>query len=259
MEDGSPLPSVSLIGFDSPHRGIQLLKKVTLSYLKDWWGFPIAEGPELGDIVVTNEDIGPLDEALERRDISRPFIIMWGARGNPSVLQSTSDYERIGGFCRILYKPSGPRGLRAFMKLAMHTLKVGHSQYRQSSPPQVMPGYVSHAKNEADRYASAAWRRNSDESYKVTQKSSAAARPLMSRSITANPLSSLRQVVSGQIDGQVSPPATTLDPSKATISVGSGGSLLKSAVRLPSLEEGREDRKARVLVVEDNNILRNLL
>lgn len=238
-----------------------MLKSVTLSYLRDWWGFPIKEGLELGDIVVTNEDIDPLNDALERKDVSKPFIILWGARGNPSVLSATSEYERLGGFCRILYKPGGPTRLRAIMKLCIHTLKIGQYQYRQTPTPQVMPGYVSHAKDEANRYSSAAWRRNSDESYsKAPSRSPPSMRPMLSRAITANPLSALRQVVSGQIDGQVNPATTTLDPSKATISIGSGGSLLRSAVRLPSRDRRISDEwRARILVVEDNNILRNLL
>lgn len=259
MEDGSPLPTVSLLGFDDAHRGVQLLRKVVLGYLQDWWAFPVNEGPELGDIVVVNEDIAPLMGAVQKRDVRRPFVILWGARGDPTILAVTSEYERMGGFCRILYKPGGPTRLRAIMKLSIHALKMGHYQYRKTSPPvNMMPGYVSQAKGEADRYSSAAWRRNSDESYKITQ--SKPTRPSMARAITLNPLSNLRQIVqSDEAEASPSPPGTPVDPVLATIPVGSGGSLLKSAVKTTAPEVQQQERRPRVLVVEDNSLLRNLL
>src|ERR1700761_5929559 len=46
---------VSLLGFDDPHRGVQLLRRVLTHYLVSWWKFQIAPPGSPGDIVVTNE------------------------------------------------------------------------------------------------------------------------------------------------------------------------------------------------------------
>ncbi|RXW24263.1 hypothetical protein EST38_g1595 [Candolleomyces aberdarensis] len=259
MEDGTQLPSVKLLGFNSSHRGVQLLENVIRRYVTEWWGLRIEEGPGRGEIVIVNEDIGPLIDAVERRDISRPFVVLWGARGNPSILTVTGEYEKMGGFCRILYKPGGPTRLRAMLKLCIHAWKIGPG--RQVASVQ---GRRSSARGEADRYSSAVWRRNSDETYKPA-RISAGARPSMHpRSMTVAPTSipsNLRNNVVSERDEELdqdTPVTTTMDPVLATISVGSGGSLLKSAVQSPETTV-ITDRKTRVLVVEDNTILRNLL
>ncbi|KAJ2922862.1 hypothetical protein H1R20_g14244, partial [Candolleomyces eurysporus] len=260
MEDGTPLPCVKMLGFDASHRGVQLLRNVIRRYVTEWWGLRIEEGPGRGEIVIVNEDIGPLIDAVERRDISRPFVILWGARGNPSILSVTGEYEKMGGFCRILYKPGGPTRLRTMLKLCIHAWKIGPG--RQGPGVQ---GRRSSARGEADRYSSAAWRRNSDETYKPA-RINAGARPSMHpRSMTVAPSSipsNLRNNVVSERDEELDQDTpvttTTLDPVLATISVGSGGSLLKSAVQSPETTV-ITDRKTRVLVVEDNTILRNLL
>lgn len=254
MEDGSRLPTVKMLGFDASHRGVQMLKSVIHRYVTEWWGLRVEEGPGRGDIVIVNEDTGPLIDAVEGRDISRPFVILWGARGNPSVLTVTGEYEKMGGFCRILYKPGGPTRLRAMLKLCIHAWKIGPGR----------PGVHRSSAREADRYSSAVWRRNSDETYKPARISSGTTRPSMHpRSLTVAPSSipsHLRNVVANHDEDldQDTPVTTMSDPTLATISVGSGGSLLKSAVQSPETTV-ISDRKTRVLVVEDNTILRNLL
>ncbi|KAJ2916616.1 hypothetical protein MD484_g3804, partial [Candolleomyces efflorescens] len=255
MEDGSQLPSVKMLGFDAPHRGVQMLKNVIHRYVTEWWGLRVEEGSGRGDIVIVNEDTGPLMDAVEGRDISRPFIILWGARGNPSVLTVTGEYEKMGGFCRILYKPGGPTRLRAMLKLCIHAWKIG--------PGRQGPGVRRSSAREADRYSSAAWRRNSDETYKPSRTTSSATRPAMHpRSMTVAPSSvpsNLRNVVTPHEEHLDQDTPVTSDPTTlATISVGSGGSLLRSAVQSPETTV-ISDRKTRVLVVEDNTILRNLL
>lgn len=259
-EDDGCLPTVTLLGFESPHRGVQLLKNVISGYLRNWWGFSItADGEERGDIVVVNEDISYLVDAVARKDVSRPFVVLCGARGDPNILSVTSEYEGMGGFCRILNKPGGPTRLRAILKLSVHAVKMRQYNIRNSMAPMSMPGYVSHAKGEADRYSSAAWRRNSDESYKLAQTPS---RPAMNRAITVSPLSlsTMRHAVLEQSESEASTPGSVEDSKPTTmITIGSGGSLLRSACVTPVPEAVDARRKARVLVVEDNTILRNLL
>ncbi|KAF5337565.1 hypothetical protein D9611_015009 [Ephemerocybe angulata] len=215
-----------LLGFDDAHRGVQLLRKVVLGYLQDWWAFPVNEGPELGDIVVVNEDIAPLMGAVQKRDVRRP----------------------------ILYKPGGPTRLRAIMKLSIHALKMGHYQYRKTSPPvNMMPG-----QGRGGSIQQRAWRRNSDESYKITQ-SSQHVQVWLVRSRSTHFRTCGQIVQSDEAEASPSPPGTPVDPVLATIPVGSGGSLLKSAVKTTAPEVQQQERRPRVFGRGDNSLLRNLL
>lgn len=136
------LPTISLVGFDTPHRGIRLLDRTLRSYLEKWWGFDVVTGTENGDIVILNEDISPVIYATECHDISRPFIIISSARGSPSVMQVATEHESIGGFCRILYKPGGPTRLCAILKLAIHATKIGSTTVDLNTPPDDVSGFT---------------------------------------------------------------------------------------------------------------------
>ncbi|KAF5359416.1 hypothetical protein D9756_003309 [Leucocoprinus leucothites] len=155
-ENGS-LPTISLVGFDGPHRGTILLERVVRSYLETWWHFDVITGAQNGDIVILNEDVGPIIAATENHDISRPFIILSGARGSPSIMHVATEHERIGGFCRILYKPGGPSRLRSILKLAVRTRSIG------STPEQVtISDYSSFTTDEGGFRVP---RRNSEKGY----------------------------------------------------------------------------------------------
>jgi hypothetical protein len=156
LEYGS-LPSISLVGFDGPHRGIQLLERILRSYLEKWWNFNVVSGAQNGDIIILNEDVGPVIAATEKHDISRPFIILSGARGSPSIMQVATEHERIGGFCRILYKPGGPGRLRSILKLAVRTRMIGNT-HEQSIASENSQSFTVDAGFKVIR-------RNSDESY----------------------------------------------------------------------------------------------
>jgi hypothetical protein len=130
---------ISLVGFDDPHRGVQLLRRVLTHYLVSWWDFQIAPPGSLGDIVIANEDLSALQLAIEQREIGRPFILLTVNRGERHLTATVTEFELLGGFCRILYKPGGPSRLRQALKLCMHALKIS----RRSSPtPEVTPTRV---------------------------------------------------------------------------------------------------------------------
>ncbi|KIK10098.1 hypothetical protein K443DRAFT_670728 [Laccaria amethystina LaAM-08-1] len=248
--DGTPLPTVSLIGFGGPHKGTRLLNNVIRTYLTTWWGFQIYPGPEYGDIIILNEDPAPVVAATERRDTSHPFVILSAARGSPAIMSIAGEHERIGGFCRILYKPGGPSRLRTILKLCNHALKIGSSRV----PSPILNDDSIHPVISGERTGSKSNvpRRNSEESHSFS-RSTGARRPMMTpRSSTAHPV---------PVAGRILPPtlrpieAVDLDNTDTTVTVGSGGTLLKSSIG--SLD--KSPHRSRVLVVEDNGIIRNLL
>nr|GAT60998.1 histidine kinase [Mycena chlorophos] len=239
--------TVSLVGFDLDHKGVQLLRSVIQTYLVSWWGFEIRPPSEgLGDIVILNEDVELVKKATSARDTSRPFVVLSTLHGNPAVLGIFADHEHIGGFCRPMYKPGGPVKLHNLLKLALHAVKIAHPG-RDS--PSVEPDHLSESASAAT--IGGVFRRNSEE------HSRSSVRPVMSpRASTIHPLSSLswkrRRDPSIQERDTPSPENDELK----TISIGGveAGTLLKTSVGTMNSE-----RRFRVLVVEDNNVLRMLL
>ncbi|KAK0495403.1 hypothetical protein EDD18DRAFT_1075778 [Armillaria luteobubalina] len=256
--------SVSLVGFGHDHRGIQLLESVLKSYLTSW-GFEVKEdGSDLGDILILNEDVDLVINATEQHDTLRPFIVLSGSRGNPKVLSVASEHERIGGFCRILYKPGGPSRLRAALKLCVHALKI------QSRAPEANSGdrkeglYTDMAIDgvtSSPSMSTISTRRNSEETGKFQ-----ISRPPLPRSVTAHPLQSPSWrggSISQETDTAGSSSKKILEEEQPiesetfspTINVGMGGTLLKTSV---GTIQSRLSR-FKILVVEDNSILRSLL
>lgn len=239
--------TVSLHGFNPKHRGLLLLESTLRTYLGSWWGFNVLPNDQAwGRIVILNEDYSPVIAATERRDTSHPFIIMAEARGNPDVLAAASDYDNIGGFCRALYKPVGPSKLWALIKLCVHTIHF-------STPPFSTNGVDSDV--DVESISARMQRRKSEDGMYAIKRPR-----MMPRSMTASPVippwphsiserDSVGRPLSRALDEEVN------DESCSTILVGDGGTLLKSSVG--SIESRKQ--RFRVLVVEDNNILRSLL
>ena len=46
------LPKVALLGFESSHRGVRLLRKVLHTQITGWWGFDIMEDSKQGEIFI---------------------------------------------------------------------------------------------------------------------------------------------------------------------------------------------------------------
>ncbi|KAJ7671630.1 atypical/HisK protein kinase [Mycena polygramma] len=238
---------VSLVGFGDDHKGVQLLHTTIQTYLVSWWGFEVrTSDQDYGEIVILNENVEPVKQATAERNTSRPFIILSTQRGNPGVMAIASEYERIGGFCRIIYKPGGPSRLYGLLKLCLHAIKIGRSG--GSSPfPEL--------EHEPAPAMTPVTRRNSAESGSVLGFS---VRPTMlQRSSTAHPLTSMSWRTLSSTAEKEEPSSTPAeeDGEMPTIKIGAHGTLLRSSMGTINSDE----RRFRVLVVEDNSILRNLL
>jgi hypothetical protein len=253
---------VSLVGFDDPHRGVQLLRRVVTHYLVSWWDFQITPPGSLGDIVIANEDLSALQLAIERREISRPFILLTVHRGERHLTATVTEFERLGGFCRILYKPGGPSRLRHALRLCIHALKIS----RRSSPtPEITHHPSDPTLSSPSNLPAGVTRRNSEEPTPAAQHSDMRRPSLGRRAITVHPVTTWSGMPAhdeeddGSQDGAPPSRARSMSQSQTstspTIPVGdTGGSLLKSSI---GALESRQN--VRVLVVEDNSILRNLL
>ncbi|PBL03757.1 hypothetical protein ARMGADRAFT_1049541 [Armillaria gallica] len=256
--------SVSLVGFGHDHRGIQLLESVLKSYLTSW-GFEVREdGSDLGDILILNEEVDLVINATEQHDTIRPFIVLSGSRGSPKVLSVASEHERIGGFCRILYKPGGPSRLRAALKLCVHALKIQSRTPEANSSDRKEGLHLDAAIDgitPSPSMSMISTRRNSEETGRFQMS-----RPTLPRSITAHPLQSpswkggsvnQERGTTGSSSEQIPEEEQTneSETSSTTISVGTGGTLLKSSVGTIQTRLSR----FKILVVEDNSILRSLL
>lgn len=257
-------PSISLVGFNEGHRGERLLRDVLSSYLVSRWSFSVAQGSELGDIVIVNEDFNLVAQAVQDKNNRRPYIILSSGRGDPRLMNVVADYEHIGGFCRIVYKPLGPCRLHAALKLCLHALHISEaSRLRYTSEPGSEVSSISmngHAgtpdSKERSPIGTPLPRRFSEES--SHQQKPAFTRPSLGpRAITAHPGTNWTQLSSQEeYDEQVDRDyISDHGPSSTpTVAIGTGGTLLKSSVR-----PGNSRNGVRVLVVEDNAILRNLL
>ncbi|KZV74683.1 hypothetical protein PENSPDRAFT_662313 [Peniophora sp. CONT] len=259
-----PPVQVELIGFDAPHRGVQLLRRVLVHQLVDWWGLTLAPPGGRGDIVIVNEDLSPILEALRLHDASRSIVIMTTERGDDTLMRTVADYERSGGFCRVLYKPGGPSRMRPLMKLCLHALQIGKSSpglattTTTSNPPLDAAG--AEAPTSSPTPPAGVVRRYSEDK---APPGSAPRRPSMApRSITAHPVATWTSLQdTKEVDEELG--AAEIARTRSLSGVGrdgttvvleSGGTLLQHAVG--TLPKGK---RVRVLVVEDNAILRQLL
>ncbi|KAJ3853960.1 atypical/HisK protein kinase [Lentinula lateritia] len=253
LDDFNPSPTVSLVGFEDPHKGIRLMRSVLETYITNWWGLEILENHdgELGNIVILNEDVSLVVKATQRHDTSRPFVVLSALRGNPTMMTAASDHELIGGFCRIIYKPGGPSRIRSVLRLCLHAMKIGS---KSSHPPLFEERQVSNQSFVHNGALSVANtivpRRYSEDSHFLTP------RPSMSpRSTTAHPdgPSSWKKPTSTVAEEKTD--LSDPDTNQPTITLDSGGTLLKSSIR--SIDTQRQ--KIRVLLIEDNGVLRGLL
>jgi hypothetical protein len=277
-------PKVALIGFDRSHRGVELLRSVTCKYLTSW-GFDLEDDDnESAGILILNESIGPLLSAIRRKDTSRSFIVLCSSRGDSSFMGTVDEYERIGGFARLVFKPGGPSRLRAAIKLCVHAQKMIVRSRCSTLVNPIAPAFKLLSDEENPSLLP---RRNSAETW--TERP---IRPSLGpRAITMHPpLPEPREpwpdddavptaapreevyspprspeqrirAVSLNDEGGLTPSrdaphsSNNHDPtSPITVPIAGGGTLLKSSLGAPSASGG-----ARVLVVEDNSILRSLL
>ena len=266
FDDPAQPPTVSLVGFQAGHKGVELLRSVLSGYLVTWWGFVVQQDSRSGDIIIINEDPLLVEVATRRRDISRPFIILSACRGDPKILAIASNHERIGGFCRVLYKPSGPSRLQSALKICLNILKI-RSRREGPSPRRTMVKTPSADysvevplmyRPDEDAVPPKARRHSgetgmvfhSEDPGLIIQPNVTVAVKRPSRKLPSTPgfeeqTKSTKQDLAVDVQASNGP----------TIPVGTGGSLLKSSVGIINAK----DLRYRVLVVEDNSILRNLM
>ena len=255
-------PSISLVGFDAAHPGGKLLRSVIASYLEDHWGLAVVEDCDSGDIAIVNEDPSYVIEAAKSKGQRRPYIILSSLRGDPTLMNVINEYERVGGFCRVVFKPVGPHRLYSVLKLCLHALHIAQarsSSFADKTLSQTTLQDYALDDNDPLVAISSLARRYSEETTHARPLSHK--RPLLGpRAATAHPLTSWSDLLEATQQTETEEPAKIPDsplthsPSSPTVSVGSGGSLLRS-----SIGSLRPTASIRVLVVEDNTILRSLL
>lgn len=253
MFDGV-VPTVTFLGFKQKSKGVQMLSDVLRKYLHDWWGFRVqTDGGELSDIVIINEDSSPVVTALEKMDYHRSFIILSSSRGSPRVMGICSSYENLGGFCRIVHKPGGPFRLRAALK---HLLRA--KQRRQ----QRLPSFASSVTGISDDSISLQSSMLTDDlsspnrhrRASIDWGSHSCSPPVFPDSPPEMPASpDVEEAPSSTENTETE--STSSSMSSSTVTIGTDGILLESSIRTLDLNRPRP----KVLVVEDNNILRNLL
>ena len=248
-------PTISMAGFENDGcKGTVLLREVLEKYLTEWWGFQIVppSSNALGEVVVLNEDMTLITKAIAEKDTSRPFVLLTSSRADAEMMATVYDFERLGGFCRLVSKPAGPSRLRQVLKACVHIVQFKESS--QDTPSEVQrtdkSGTASHP-SEIGPAHNSMFRRPSQE-----PSGQSSLRPkMLPRANTFHPM--LPQRIPIPSSPKPSPP---LDyPSSlgnTTINIGTGGTLLKSAI---GSWNRHSNTRTRVLVVEDNQILRDLL
>jgi hypothetical protein len=248
-------PTVTLTNFDTSHRGVRLLKDVLSEYISSWWHMKILpDSSDLGNIVISNENPDPIVRALARKDISRPFVLLSSGRGDPHLMALVNNYENIGGFCRILYKPGGPSRLHATLKLCLRSLIIGRQSKVNPDNSEAGPSRTQKEITEKSGNVNCFGKIRRIHSDSDGRREPSRPWP-ESRSMTFDPSSdALTKTEQPQVSlDRYGDSGEKTDFSSPTISVGSG-MLLKSSVGSITPET-----RARVLVVEDNHILRDLL
>ncbi|KAG2058490.1 hypothetical protein BDR06DRAFT_980357 [Suillus hirtellus] len=250
----SAIPTVTFLGFKQKSKGVQMLSDVLRKYLQDWWGFRVqTDGGELSDIVIINEDSSPVVTALEKMDYRRSFIILSSSRGSPRAMGICSSYESLGGFCRIVHKPGGPFRLRAALKQLLRA-----RQRRQ----QRLPSFASSVTGISDDSISLhSCMLTDDLTNPDRHRRTSIDWGSHSRSALAFPNSPPEMPASPDVEEASSSPentesdSTSSSMSSSTVAIGTDGILLESSIRTLDLNRPRP----KILVVEDNNILRSLL
>ncbi|KAJ1307554.1 hypothetical protein OPQ81_001651 [Rhizoctonia solani] len=106
---------VCMHGFSS-HRGEQELKSTISTVLATWWNISIVDNSHWADVILVNEDIQFLSDLVNQQECSKPVILFTSSRGDQQIMGVVKNFERSGGFCRLIFKPGGPSRLFAALK-----------------------------------------------------------------------------------------------------------------------------------------------
>lgn len=267
--------TVNMLGFSQDHKGVLLLKETMVNYLVDWWAFGVVGDEDItaGDILFINEDIAIINDLTAARQFNRPVVLLTSRRGDESVMAATNEFEKFGGWCRIVFKPSGPIRLEHAFRTAASKLDV----LRRSPPSsagysslsfRTAPSTASHSgsataspintpRDEGDLHLtptpmSVLTRRRSEE---VEAKHRP---PLGTRSSTYTS-TTLRQESQPPLpleDDEIAEPGPSgSSPPQTLVTIAEDGSVMLKSV----LGTTTPERRLVVLLVDDNSINRNLL
>ncbi|CAE6416351.1 unnamed protein product [Rhizoctonia solani] len=103
---------VCMHGFSS-HRGEEELRLTLSTVLTVWWNISIVDDSDRADILLVNEDIQFLSDLVNQQEYSKPVILFTSSRGDQRIMGVVKNFERSGGFCRLVFKPGGPSRLFA--------------------------------------------------------------------------------------------------------------------------------------------------
>ena len=106
-----PFKSVVLYGYDENHRGSTLLQAVTTRYLAEWWSLRVLKPEEEpdADLIIINESLALFRSRVQRRQIRQPIVLLMSTRRDLEVYKlNIAEFEKSGGVCEIMFKPSGP-------------------------------------------------------------------------------------------------------------------------------------------------------
>ncbi|KAG0708201.1 hypothetical protein DFH29DRAFT_893571 [Suillus ampliporus] len=247
-------PTATFLGFKQKSKGVQMLSDVLRKYLQDWWGFRVqTDGGELSDIVIINEDSSPVVTALEKMDYRRSFIILSSSRGSPRVMGICSAYENFGGFCRIVHKPGGPFRLRAALKQLLRARQRRRHRLPSFASSGVPDDTISlHSSMLSTDLSSPGRLRRASIDW-GSHNHSPLEFPTLASDIPAPLSPDFEEAPSSPENTE--PEDSLSSMSSSTVTIGIDGMLLESSLR--SLDLDRPHPK--VLVVEDNNVLRSLL
>ncbi|CAE7184639.1 unnamed protein product [Rhizoctonia solani] len=103
---------ICMHGFSS-HRGEQELQSTISTVLTAWWNVSIVNHPDQADVLLVNEDIQLLSDLVNQQEYSKPVVLFTSSRGDQRIMAVVKNFERSGGFCRLIFKPGGPSRLFA--------------------------------------------------------------------------------------------------------------------------------------------------
>ncbi|CCO28948.1 DNA polymerase delta small subunit [Rhizoctonia solani AG-1 IB] len=106
--------SVCMHGFSS-HRGEQELQSTVSTVLTVWWNISFVDHYQ-SDVLLVNEDIQFLSDLVNKQEFSKPVVLLTSSRGDQRIMGVVKSFERLGGFCRLIFKPGGPSRLFAALK-----------------------------------------------------------------------------------------------------------------------------------------------
>ncbi|KAF8689033.1 Domain present in phytochromes and cGMP-specific phosphodiesterases, partial [Rhizoctonia solani] len=235
---------ICMHGFSS-HRGEQELQSTISTVLTIWWSVSIVGHSDRADVLLVNEDIQFLSDLVNQQEFSKPVILLTSSRGDQRIMGIVKNFERSGGFCRLIFKPGGPSRLFSALK---DCKKFRDGELSSWTGVHALPN------SPGTPPASEPGTRRSSQHMPCSPRQSRDSLPIIRSLGPTNSASSLHETeLSKPMDD--APYLTRSISDFQTIPLADEGSvMLESATGTLG-----STKKPRVLVVEDNPINRNIL